>query len=67
MQLKIIKNKKTNIDKTIDTIQSIRELNNKLWMDLLRLSIKHSPFEASKILKGINKNDKKISKLLGEI
>lgn len=56
-----------NLNKVIDEIQEIRSLNNKLWMDLLRLSIKHSPFEASKILKGINKNDKKISKLLGEI
>ena len=50
--------------KLINQIQKIRSKNNKNWMDLLRLSFKHNPEAASKILKEIFTEDKKINKLL---
>ena len=56
--------KKNNI---INKIEKIRSKNNKNWMDLLRLAFKYAPKEAKKILKKINNNDKKISKLFQEI
>lgn len=59
-----ITNKKNEI---IDAIQSARSKNNKNWMDLLRLSLKLAPKEATKILKNINTQDKKISKLLNKL
>jgi len=54
-------------NKIIDAIQSARSKNNKNWMDLLRLSLKLAPKEATKILKNINTQDKKISKLLNKL
>lgn len=57
----------SDIDNIIDKIQKIRENNNKLWMDLLRLSLTISPYKAKAIIKKINKNDRKISQLLGEL
>ena len=54
-------------NKIIDSIQSARSKNNKNWMDLLRLSLKFAPKEATKILRNINTQDKKISKLLNEL
>ena len=56
-----------NKDKLINSIQKIRVKNNKYWMDLLRLAFKHAPKEASSIIKKINSQDKKISKLLQKL
>jgi hypothetical protein len=56
-----------DIKSLIDQVQKVRASNNKLWMDLLRLAIDSKPEKAKAILKSINANDKKISKLLGEI
>jgi hypothetical protein len=55
------------IDKIINEVQKVRARNNKLWMDLLRLASKYAPQKTALVLKKINDNDKKISKLLGEI
>ena len=48
-------------------IEQIRADNNKLWMELLRLALKHAPNEAKKILRAIRKNDEAISQLFGRI
>ncbi len=56
-----------NKDKLINSIQKIRAKNNKYWMDLLRLAFKYAPKEASSIIKKINSQDKKISKLLQKL
>ena len=48
----------------VNLIEKTRSKNNKNWMDLLRIALKYSPKEASKVLKKININDNKISKLL---
>ena len=47
--------------KNIALIQKARAINNKNWMDLLRISFKYAPKESKKILKRINLQDKKIS------
>ncbi len=51
----------------INKIESTRKKNNKNWMDLLRLSFKHNPRDAKKILKGIFAEDKKVNKLVKEL
>ena len=59
--------KKTNkYHKVINQIEKTRGKNNN-WMDILRLAFDHSPKEASKILKEIYKEDKKISRLAGKL
>ena len=50
----------------VDQIEEIRRKNNKNWMDLLRIALKNAPKDARKILRKINKNDKKISKLFSK-
>lgn len=51
----------------IKKIENVRKSNNINWMDLLRLSFKHSPEDAKKILNKIYTDDKKISKLLKKL
>jgi hypothetical protein len=51
----------------ISKIEKIRSKNNVNWMDVLRLAFKLDPKKASKIMKKINYDDKKISKLLGKL
>ena len=58
---------KKNYNKIINQIQKIRSKNNVNWMDLLRLAFKLDPKNASKIMKKINYDDKKISNLLKEL
>jgi predicted transcriptional regulator len=53
--------------KIISNIQKVRSLNNKYWMDILRVAFKYAPVEASKIIKKINVNDKKISALISKL
>ena len=50
--------------KIINKIEKIRSKNNVNWMDILRVAFKYAPTEAAKIMKQINSDDKKISKLL---
>ena len=45
--------------KIISKIENFRRNNNKNWMDILRLSMKHSPAETKKLLKKINIIEKK--------
>ena len=49
--------------KLINQIQFIRKRNNVNWMDVLRLTFIHAPDEAKKLMKKINQEDNKISKL----
>ena len=61
------KNKYSFYLSKINKIEKTRKKNNKNWMDLLRLSFKHNPEAASKILKEIFTEDKKINKLVKEL
>ena len=58
---------KKNYNKIINQIQKIRSKNNVNWMNILKLAFKLSPKEASKLMKKINYDDKKISNLLNEL
>ena len=51
----------------IKKIELARSKNNVNWMDILRLAFKLDPVSASKIMKKINYDDKKISKLLRKL
>lgn len=67
------KKKAININKVkkylniIDKIEKVRSKNNVNWMDVLRLSLKHAPDKTIKLMKNINKKDKKISDLFNTI
>lgn len=58
---------KKKYSKIINKIEKIRAKNNTNWMNILRLSFKFAPNEASKLVNKINSNDKNISKLLKQI
>ena len=58
---------KKNYNKIINQIQKIRSKNNVNWMNILRLAFKLDPKGASKIMKKINYDDKKISSLLSKL
>ena len=51
----------------IKKIQEIRAKNNVNWMNMLRISYKHDPVEASKIMAKIYVDDQKISKLVKKL
>tara|TARA_B100000886_G_scaffold292570_1_gene218449 strand:- start:833 stop:1027 length:195 start_codon:yes stop_codon:yes gene_type:complete len=57
-------NNKINI---VNEIQKIRARNNKNWMNILKVAIKFAPKETQKIMKNINSDDKKISKLVSKL
>jgi len=58
---------KRNYNKIINQIQKVRSKNNVNWMDILRLAFKLDPKSTSKIMKKINYDDKKITKLLNDL
>ena len=60
-------NKKKNYIKILSKIEKIRSKNNVNWMNILRLAFKLDPKSAAKIMKKINYDDKKISKLLTKL
>ena len=64
--MKKIKSKKEMI-KIINQIQKVRNKNNINWMDIIRLSINLAPNRTVKILKKINNQDNKISRLFKKI
>ncbi len=51
----------------IDEIEKVRSKNNINWMNILRLAFKNSPEEARNIVRKINNDDSKISKLLEKL
>ena len=51
----------------INDIENTRKNNNVNWMNLLKIAIKTNPVETIKVLKKINTDDNKISKLFKQI
>ena len=51
----------------INKIENTRKSNNVNWMNLLNIAIKSNPYETIKVLKKINTDDNKISKLFKKI
>ena len=58
---------KKDYSSIINKIQKIRSKNNVNWMNILRLAFSLDPKKASKIMKKINYDDKRISKLLNQL
>ncbi len=58
---------KKNYNKIINQIQRIRSKNNVNWMNILKLAFKLDPQSATKIMRKINYDDKKISNLLKKL
>tara|TARA_B100001540_G_C15608659_1_gene552028 strand:- start:409 stop:597 length:189 start_codon:yes stop_codon:yes gene_type:complete len=59
--------RKKNYEKIINKIQKVRSKNNVNWMDILKLAFKLDPKNASKIMRKINYDDKKISSLIKKL
>tara|TARA_B100000900_G_C20556760_1_gene707162 strand:+ start:1201 stop:1389 length:189 start_codon:yes stop_codon:yes gene_type:complete len=59
--------KNNNYLQIIKQIEKIRSKNNVNWMNILRLAFKLDAKSASKIMKKINYDDKKISALLNKL
>lgn len=63
--------KKNNLYKKnialINKIQKTRSKNNVNWMNLLKLSFKHDPKNAAKIMSNVLNDDKKISSLVNKL
>lgn len=59
--------KSINHNQWINKVQKIRARNNINWMNILKLAFKHAPKEAKNLMKKINSDDKKISKLLNKL
>ena len=58
---------KSKYNSIINQIQKIRSKNNVNWMNILKLAFELDSKKASKIMKKINYDDKKISKLLNKL
>ena len=58
--------KRTDLE-IIDEVEQVRTKNNVNWMDILRLSFKHAPDEARKLMGKVNEHDGRISELLKEL
>ena len=59
--------KSKNYLNVINKNQKIRSKNNVNWMNILRLAFRLDPKNASKIMKKINYDDKRISLLLNKL
>ena len=53
--------------KVIKEIEKVRAENNTYWMELLRIAITSNPKKSKTVIKQINLNDKKVSRLLSKI
>lgn len=49
-------------EEIISYIARIRQNNNLLWMNLLRIAFRCDPKESRKIMKKITKNDREVSR-----
>jgi len=54
-------------EKIIEKIKQVRVRNNDVWMRLLKIACESNPGEAKKVLKQINKNDRRVSSLLSKL
>lgn len=51
----------------VEEIRRIRVMNNDLWLQLLKIALKHAPIETKSVLADIRMNDQAISNLMGEL
>jgi len=62
-----MKKKKITANKIINQISDARKKNNYNWMNILKLAMQVAPKKTKHILSQINKQDKKISRLVEQI
>ena len=62
----LFKKEKNRLD-LINKIENTRKTNNVNWMNLLKIAIKSDPDRTLEVLKKINSDDNKISKLIKKI
>lgn len=48
-------------------VESIRRTNNGLWMDILRIALDAAPKRTHALLRGINRNDAAVTRLLKKV
>ena len=48
-------------------IERVRTKNNLNWMDILRIAFKYAPHEAKQVMKKIDHEDDRISKLVKKL
>ena len=53
--------------KVINQIESIRKINNKNWMDILRVAFTYAPKQTAKIMASIYSDDIRISNLVKKL
>lgn len=51
----------------INMIEAVRNKNNILWMDIMRIAMNHAPEETKKVLQKIRSNDLLISQFIEEL
>lgn len=59
--------KKIDHKKIIKSIEIVRKKNNALWMKIMMIAFDFAPKVSANVLKKINNNDKKISKLVSKL
>ena len=59
--------KNNNSKEILKQISNARKENNKNWMKILQLALESAPIKSKKVLKNINSQDKKISKLVEKL
>tara|TARA_Y100000816_G_C26062040_1_gene557779 strand:- start:752 stop:949 length:198 start_codon:yes stop_codon:yes gene_type:complete len=62
-----MKKKNNQFNKIVKQIEHARKKNNQNWMQLLQLALESAPIKSKKVLKNINSQDKKISKLVEKL
>lgn len=53
--------------KVINQIENIRKINNKNWMDILRVAFAYAPKQTARIMASIYRDDSKISNLVKKL
>lgn len=56
-----------NYNDILNKIEKVRGKNNKTWMNIVKIALKHSPKETIKVISSIYKYDQKISKLVKKL
>lgn len=62
-----MKKKNNNSKEILKQISNARKENNKNWMKILQLALESAPIKSTQVLKNINNQDKKISKLVEKL
>lgn len=54
-------------DKLFTRIETVRSMNNGLWMEIVRIAYRYAPEETRAVMRRVNNNDQAISGMLREL